>query len=211
MFKERSGLIALKRKYLEADDLIAGFVQKYPDDKHIIVSSDKDFIQLLSNGNVTLIDPHSDKPRSLEEWDYDAGYFIFEKCFRGDIGDNVQSSYPRLRATKIKAAYTDEFAKANIMNHTFGVEELDTEGKLKTYTYKTKDLYEENQLLMDLTKQPEYIRELIDSTIEIAINNRGKYNYFEFVKFCGKYELIAILNNVSKYSALLSGKGKRIR
>src|SRR6185312_11010485 len=165
LFIEKTGLIVLRRKYLEADDLIAGFVQKFKNDKNIIISSDKDFIQLLDNGNVTLIDPLSGKARDLSEWDHDAKYFMFEKCFRGDSGDNVQSSYPRLRSEKIKRAYTDNFIRANLMNHQFVVETIDTNGVLKQKEYITKELFEENQLLMDLTKQPEYIRELMDKTI----------------------------------------------
>jgi hypothetical protein len=209
IFKNQSGLIVLRKKYLEADDLIAGYTQKFSDDKHIVISADKDFIQLLDNGNVTLIDPYTDKPRDLSEWDHDAKYFMFEKCFRGDAGDNVQSSYPRLRSTKIKAAYADALARVNLMNHTFSVEEINGEGKLVTHNYTTGPLFEENELLMDLAKQPPYIRELIDSTITDAIKERGKYNYFDFVKFCGKYDLVAILNNVDKYTPLLSGKGRR--
>lgn len=210
MFKTQTGLITLKRKHLEADDLIAGFVQKYKDDKHVIVSSDKDFLQLLSNGNVTLIDPATDKARDLSEWDYDAKYFMFEKCFRGDIGDNVQSSYPRLTSKKIKEAYVDEFKRANILNHAFVVEKIGEDSQLQTVNYATKDLFEENQLLMDLTQQPEYIRELIDTTIDDAVANRGKYNHFNFIKFCGKHELVTILNNVERFASLLSGKGKQL-
>lgn len=210
LFVERSGLIVLRRKYLEADDLIAGFVQKFKDHKNIIVSADKDFIQLLRNGNVTLIDPLTDTPRDLKDWNHDAEYFMFEKCFRGDAGDNIQSSYPRLRSDKIQKAYTDEFLRTNLMNHKFIVEMIDKDGKLKEKKYVTKELYEENQLLMDLTKQPEYIRELMDETIEAALVNRGKYNLVDFVKFCRKHHLQVIIDNVSKFSALLTGRGRGI-
>jgi 5'-3' exonuclease len=171
IFSKQSGVITLKRPFLEADDLIAGFVQKYKDDKHYIISSDKDFIQLLSNGNVTIIDPLTETPRDLLDWDSDANYFMFEKCIRGDAGDNVQSSYPRLRSNKIKEAYTDEFKRANIMNHKFVIESIGTDGTLVSKEYTTGELFEENQLLMDLTKQPEYIREMMDRAIEHAVNN----------------------------------------
>lgn len=210
LFVEKSGLIVLRRKYLEADDLIAGFVQKYKDDKNIIVSADKDFIQLLGNGNVTLIDPLTDTPRDLTKWEQDSNYFMFEKCFRGDAGDNIQSSYPRLRADKIKKAYTDEFLRTNLMNHEFVVEAIDPEGKLQQKNYITKDLFEENQLLMDLTKQPEPIRELMNETIDNAMATRGKYNLVDFVKFCRKHHLQTIIDNISKFSSLLSGRGRGV-
>jgi 5'-3' exonuclease, N-terminal resolvase-like domain len=208
LFSFNSGLIVLKAKYLEADDLIAGYTQKFKDDHHVIISSDKDFIQLLSNPNVILIDPFSDKPRDLSEWDNDARYFMFEKCIRGDRGDNVQSSYPNIREPKIKKAYVDEFSRNNIRNHTFVVEYLDNAGILQKQTYECGKLFDENELLMDLSKQPEYIRELIDNTIIKAIEERGKFDYNKFVKFLGKFDLNRVLQDVDKFIPLLSGKNK---
>ena len=207
LFKDSTGLIVLKRKFLEADDLIAGFTQKFPDDKHIIVSSDKDYIQLLGNGNVSIVDPNTDKQRDLVDWDGDANYFMFEKCFRGDDGDNVQSSFPRIRKTRIQKAYVDAFERTNVMKHEFVVEYLEND-ELKTHTYQTEKLFEENRLLMDLTAQPEVIRELIDNTISDAVDNRGKFDYFTFVRFCGQYNLPNILSSMDRYTKLLSGKGK---
>jgi 5'-3' exonuclease len=198
----------LKAKYLEADDLIAGYTQKFKDDHHIVISSDKDFIQLLGNPNVVLIDPFSDKPRDLSEWDNDAKFFMFEKCFRGDAGDNVQSSYPRIQIKKIKQAYTDEFTRANVRNHKFVVEFLDEKGELKNHTYECGKLFDENKLLMDLSEQPEYIRELIDNTITNAIENRGKFDYHKFIKFLGKYELNRVLEDAEKFVQLMTGKCK---
>jgi hypothetical protein len=205
IFKDWTGVITLRKQDLEADDLIAGFTQQFKDDKHIIVSSDKDFMQLLG-GNVQLIDPMTEKARNLADFDYDPKYFMFEKCFRGDRGDNVQSSYPRLQAKKIQEAYTDSFKLANIMNHKFVVHEIDSEGKLKDHEYTTRELFEENQMLMDLTLQPEPVRELITETINEAIANRGKYDKFKFMRFCSKYELLTILGRIDEFTALLGGK-----
>lgn len=208
MFKNQTGLIVLKEPHLEADDLVAGYVNKFYTDKMIVVSADKDFIQLLSNGNVTLMDPLTDKPRDLSEWEHDAAYFMFEKCLRGDAGDNVQSSFPRIQSKKIKLAYTDEFTRTNIMNHTFTVESLDAEGKLKEHNYTTSKLFEENKLLMDLNCQPDYIKELMDESIVKSIETRGTFNYFSFLKFLGKHKLQAVIKDVDKFVPLLSGKGK---
>lgn len=210
VLKSQTGLIVLKEKYLEADDLIGGWVQRFHDHKNIIISSDKDFIQLLVNGNVTLIDPLTDKPRDLLEWEDDAAYFMFEKCFRGDVGDNVINAFPRLRSNKIKEAYTDEFKRTNIMNNSFIIESLDDSGTLIKHTYRTGDLYDENKLLMDLTCQPDYIKELIDQSITNAIENRSSFNYFNFLKFLGKHELQAIIKDVDKFVPLLMGTGSGV-
>ena len=45
---EKTNCTVLQHPELEADDLIAGWTQSHPNDKHIIVSSDTDFYQLLS-------------------------------------------------------------------------------------------------------------------------------------------------------------------
>ena len=107
----------------EADDVIARWIALHPQDEHVVVSSDSDFVQLVAP-NVRLyngINDHlftvngveDDKGRSLkftvksdskikvEKPDPDfvppADYqrwALFLKCIRGDAGDNVFSAYP---------------------------------------------------------------------------------------------------------------------
>lgn len=208
LLKEKTGVITLRKKYIECDDFIARLTQLYPNDKHIIISADKDFLQLL-NSNVTLIDPATDKPRDLSEWGNDAKYFIFEKCIRGDIGDNVQSSYPRLRKNKIVEAYSNDVSRVNIMQHTFDVEWLDN-GTLQKHTYETGKLFEENQFLMDLTQQPEPIVKIMDTEIEQALTQRSKFDYMGFLRYCGSLQLHSIVKDIANFVPLLSGKGNLI-
>lgn len=209
MLRDETSLIVLRRKYLEADDLIAGYIQRNPDMEHTLISSDKDFMQLLIKNNLTIVDPDSKKKRSLEDWNNDPDYFMFEKCFRGDRGDNVMSAYPRVRSTKIKAAYTDPYVRENLMEHTF-TELVNTDDDIEEIKYNTREVFEENELLMDLTKQPQVIRELIDEEINRAVEERGKFNYFTFLKFCGKYELKNVLSNVEAFIPLLSSKKRMV-
>ena len=119
MMRVHTSIVCLAGDGLEADDLVAGFCQAHPDDETIIVSADKDMIQLLRHPGVRLIDPASGKDRTLDEWDGDADLFMFEKCIRGDTGDNVGSALPRVRSTKIRKAYTDSFERVNMMNDTW--------------------------------------------------------------------------------------------
>jgi len=182
---------------LEADDLISGIVQKFHNTHNIIVvSSDKDLMQLLRYESVTLIDPATDTPRSLAEHDNDVNYFLFEKCIRGDAGDNVGSAFPRVRSTKIKAAYLDPFERENMMQTTWTDEESNERS--------VKKLFNENKLLMDLTCQPDDIKELIEKTITEGLANPGKYSHFHFLKFCGKYELNRISDQIDSYVHMLS-------
>lgn len=207
IMKENTGVLVLEKRWLEADDLIAGFIQNNPDDKHYIISADKDYIQLMRNSNVVVIDPITDKNRDLSEWDFDADYFMFEKCIRGDVSDNVISSYPRVRSNKIKEAYSDDFARTNFMNHVYDVEYLDeVTGDLKTKNYKTEDVFLENKLLMDLTAQPDHIKDMINQALEDCDKNRGKFDYFLFLKYCGRTGLDNIAKSINNFTSLLSGQ-----
>jgi hypothetical protein len=203
--RDHTSLIVLKHNLLECDDLVAGFVDAYPYDNHVIISSDKDFMQLLNHPNVKLIEPDKEKERTLLEWNFDYEHFMFEKCLRGDIGDNVQSSYPRLRKKAIDEAYAgDNFQLTNIMAHEFDVEVYDDDGNLKVHHYKTKELFEENLLLMGLRNQPTEIKTIMINCIKKAMETRGKFNLIQFIKFCGKHQLERISANGKAFTKMLN-------
>ena len=173
---------------LEADDVIAGFCQLFASPQHevVIVSGDKDFTQLLKIPGVTLINPDDGKPRNQptsKEYEPDIDYWIFKKCIRGDGGDNVPSAWPRVRETKIKKAYMSDYDRANFMNERWSqpqfevhpqtglptpVMEADESGNLvqKVNVYRVGDLFEENVVLMDLSKQPPEQRSLIEESVK---------------------------------------------
>jgi hypothetical protein len=197
LLRQYTSCICLARDLLEADDLIAGFVEKHHDQGEIVVlSTDSDLIQLLRFDNTIVHDPSTDKDRTLEQWGGDVNLFVFEKCLRGDLTDNVQSAYPRVRSTKIKQAYEDQYTQANLMNETW-TNQLGVK-------YRVGDLFEENQLLMDLTKQPDNIRQKIFDTIELAKTNVGHFSHFHFLKHCGKYQLKNVANKVNDFVHMLS-------
>lgn len=204
MMKKYTSVVCLAGDGLEADDLIAGVVDMFPDDEIIIVSADKDLIQLLRHERVSLIDPATGKDRRVlldEEYSGDVNYFIFEKCIRGDIGDNVQSAFPGVRKTRIKKAYADPFERVNLMNETWSI---GVEGEEDYKKFLVKDLFEENRLLMDLQQQPDIIKDRIKLAIENGFSNPGSYSHFHFLKFLGKYELKKIAEQVDNFVPLLS-------
>ena len=63
--KDKTNCTTLQHKQLEADDLIAGWIQSHPDDHHTIVSSDTDFYQLLEH-NVKQYNGISDELHTIE-------------------------------------------------------------------------------------------------------------------------------------------------
>ena len=205
LVKKHSAFICISNPQLEGDDCFAGYVQmiakEYPEDEIIGISGDKDFSQLLKFKNFTLIDPDTKKPRTVEDPDY----FIFEKCFRGDGGDNVMPAYPRVRATRLKKAFTDEYELIQILNETWSIKDPETE--IETI-YNVGELFVENEILMDLEKQPEEIRELIDLTVKECMAETGKFSLFHFTKFLGKYDLKSIAEQASSFAQMFNVSSK---
>ena len=220
-----TNIVTLQHPELEGDDLISGYAQYYSEphpgseegDEVYILSGDKDFVQELGNPNVKLINPDDGKLRTLEGvcGVDDAGYFMFEKAFRGDAGDNVLPAFPRVRKTRLQKAYgvkdgkaypelADSFELSNLFNHKWEFMDPETGDKRMMSVEK---MFEENNLLMNLRGQPERIRALIRETIETQADNHGQFNFFKFNSFLGKYQLQQIAERASDFVGLFSGKG----
>ena len=213
ILKNHTTISVLSYEHLEADDLMAGVVHhcshkqqtndlvEYDDsslNEIIIISSDKDLIQMLRHPNVRLVDPATGLDRTLTEWDDDADWFMFEKCFRGDRGDNVMSALPRVLKTRLKKAYVDDFEKINLLNEKWTYHATNQE-------FKVGEIFKENQLLMDLTCQPPNIKESIHKCILDENVREKKFDYFKFSKFLGKYKLKKVSEQLQNYVPMLSG------
>jgi 5'-3' exonuclease len=91
--REQTNCTVLQHAELEADDLIAGWIQNHPNDEHIIVSSDSDFHQLL-NTNVKQYNGIADeeysingvnlsltrKPKNLKRFQILNGFYLKSVC-----------------------------------------------------------------------------------------------------------------------------------
>jgi len=132
----------------------------------------------------------------------DPEYFMFEKAFRGDTGDNVMPAYPRVRSTRLKKAFTDEYERTQIMNEVWEFNDPTT-GEVRKY--KVGDLFEENQTLMNLERQPEHIREVMFRMVEDAEKNKATFSLFHFQKFLGQHKLNRISEEVTHFIDMLSG------
>ncbi len=201
MIKDHTAIVTLFCDRLEADDLMAGFVQQHPDDTIIIITADSDIAQLFKHDNVTIISPATNKPQSLEKFDNDPEYYLFQKCIRGDSTDNIQSAYPRVRQTRIKEIYEnardgDGYKFIQFMKETWKDHQQQE--------YLVEDMFKENQILIDLEKQPSDIRELIINTILQEMDTSKQFSLFHFMKFLGKYELNKIKESIDNFIPMLS-------
>jgi len=196
---EHSTMLFLEHPKIEGDDWIAGWTQAHPDDIHIIVSSDGDFNQLISS-NVKQYNPVKDEFVDVD----DVGFELFLKCIRGDRGDNIPSAYPKIRRDKLKNAYDgDTFLMENIMQHEVpNIEDKDEVGHPKMA--KVQKLYDRNKKLIDLTQQPEHIKQEMFDLIKESPNLTGKFEMYYILKYLGSHNLRKIADDIEKYEKMLN-------
>jgi len=209
----------LRNPTAEADDLIARFIHLHPNDKIFIISSDSDYVQLIndnvrqyngvSNQLITtdgyfddkgkiVLDKKTKQPKLLE----DPQYLLFKKCIRGDATDNVFSAYPGVREKGTKnsvgllEAFEDRTQQGFKWNNLMLQRWLDH----NEVEHRVKDDYERNRVLIDLTAQPEDIKQKVDETIITGIRTELTPQVgIHFLKFCNKYELTKISNMAETY------------
>lgn len=224
---DKTNCTVLHHPRLEADDLIAGWIQTHPSDNHVIISTDGDFAQLVSpnvkqfNGVMGITTTHEgyfdekgkpviDKKTKQVKSAPDPEWVIFEKCMRGDTSDNVFSAYPGVRekGTKnkvgLREAFADRHSKGWAWNNLMLQRWSDHEG----VEHRVLDDYNRNRLLLDLTAQPEEIRTIIVETIrsEISKNKNIPQVGVRLLKFCSEYDLQKISEQVQSYAEPLNAR-----
>ncbi len=220
---EKTNCTVLQNPQLEADDLIAGWIQSHPLDEHVIVSSDTDFYQLLApnvkqyNGIADelhtlegildkkgrlVIDKKTKEPKQIP----DPKWILFEKCMRGDSTDNVFSAYPGVRTkgsknkVGLQEAFSDMDKKGFSWNNLMLQKWVDHNGE----EHRVLDDYQRNRILVDLTAQPDAIKIKMAETIAAAqVPKNMPMVGAQFLKFCGKYDLIKLSDNASAISEWL--------
>lgn len=192
LLQEQTGIITVAGNGLEADDCIAGWVQSNPSKMKVVMTLDSDISQLI-NETTSVCNFKTGEIVVCE----DPKYFLFEKTFRGDKSDNVPSAVPRIRETKIRKAYEDPYTLANILQE----DHVTRSGAI----VPVSAVLEENQLLMDLSKQPPEIRALIARAIENAVNKTKRFDYWGFARFCKERKLTKIHESLPTFRPLLLG------
>ena len=225
--KNMTNCTVLQNPQLEADDLIAGWIQNHPNDQHVIISTDGDFAQLISptvrqyNGVTGVTITHEgyfdesgrrviDKKTQLTKTAPDPEWLLFEKCMRGDTSDNIFSAYPgvRTKGTKTKVglqeAFADRKTKGYNWNNLMLQRWLDHNG----IEHKVIEDYQRNVKLCDLTAQPEEIKAIINQTINEARTSNKEISQVgaRLMKFCGKFELNKISEQIQSYTSPLNAR-----
>ena len=223
---EKTNCTVMQHKQLEADDLIAGWVQSHPNDNHVIISTDGDFAQLIApnckqyNGIQDVTITHEgyfdkkgnhviDKKTKEAKPAPDPAFMLFEKCMRGDTSDNVFSAYPgvRKKGTKNKVglieAFEDKDSKGFNWNNMMLQRWTDHEGA----EHRVLDDYTRNVILCDLTAQPDEIREIINNTIaENAKPKEVQQVGMRLMKFCAKWDMQRIADQAQYFAEPLNAR-----
>jgi len=222
---DKTNCTVLHHPQLEADDLIAGWVQNHPNDKHVIISTDGDFAQLVApnvkqyNGVTNTVITHEGyftdkgkpvidkktgepKPAPNPEWQ------LFEKCMRGDTSDNVFSAYPgvRKKGTKNKVglleAFADKGTKGYNWNNLMLQRWVDHNGE----EHRVLEDYNRNVVLCDLSAQPAEIREIINTVITQNKTKNISQVGLRLMKFCATWDLQRVSENAQLYAEPLQAR-----
>jgi hypothetical protein len=217
---EKTNCTVLQNQRLEADDLIAGFIQSHPNDDHVIISTDTDFVQLIApnvkqyNGvmehTIThegifdkkgkrVVDNKTKEPKVVP----DPQWLLFEKCIRGDTSDNVFSAFPKVRKNKLEEAFRDRDSKGFAWNNLMLQRWVDHNGA----EHRVLEDYERNRKLIDLTQQPTDIRNIITETIIEGIKPKEVTQVgIRLLKFAQLYDLQKISDQAASYADPLNAK-----
>ena len=224
---EKTNCTVMQNPRLEADDLIAGWIQSHPNDNHVIISTDTDFVQLIApnvkqyNGvmetTIThegifdakgkrVIDKKTQEPKAIP----DPEWLLFEKCMRGDTSDNVFSAYPgvRTKGTSKKVGLTEAFEDRGARGYAWNNLMLQRWTDHNGDEHRVLEDYERNRRLIDLTHQPEDIKEIIAETIATAIGANKNISQvgIRLIKFCNLYDLKKIADQAQSYAEPLNAR-----
>ena len=224
---EKTNCTVMQHPRLEADDLIAGWIQSHPNDNHVIISTDTDFVQLIApnvkqyNGVTETTITHEgyfdkknkpviDKKTNEAKVAPDPQWLLFEKCMRGDTSDNVFSAYPGVRekGTKnkvgLREAYGDRDSKGYSWNNMMLQRWSDHNGE----EHRVLDDYERTRVLIDLSAQPAEIKTIIAETIATATGANKNISQvgIRLIKFCNLYDLKKISDQAQAYAEPLNAR-----
>jgi|TARA_B100000287_G_scaffold182113_1_gene172212 5'-3' exonuclease len=150
----------------EADDIIGALCKKYPTEKIMIISGDKDFIQLQKYDNVSQYSPITKKHINGQNPDT----YIKEHILKGDSSDGVPN------VLSPDHTFTD-----GLRQRPLSKKKIEAWSKSETgMNNEVKRNFQRNQKLIDLDNTPEELRNKILADFNDApCGDRSKLlNYF---------------------------------
>jgi len=221
---ERTNCSVIRCATAEGDDIIARWIALHPQDEHIVISSDTDFVQLVAtnvkqyNGITDelittegiydakgrpVVDKKTKEPKQIP----DPAWLLFEKCMRGDTSDNVFSAFPgvRTKGTKNKVGLQEAFADRTTKGYNWNNMMLQRWTDHNGEEHRVLDDYERNRQLIDLAHQPQAVKDTVDLAIieQVSHKDIGQVGV-RFMQFCGKYDLVRCSENAEGFGRWLN-------
>jgi hypothetical protein len=141
---------------------------------------------------------------------------LFVKCVRGDTGDGIFSAFPGVRyagsskKTGIREAWEDRNAGGYNWNN-FMLQRwqkllgTDGDGNKIVKEVLVLDEFKFNESLIDLTKQPDEIKQLMDVVIAQAVEKEPVGNVgIHFMRFCAQNSLPNLSKEATDHAAYLN-------
>ena len=181
--KENFPYVVMYVENSEADDIIATLVAQQTEDLYLIISGDKDFIQLQHYGNVYQFSPLL---KSFIGEQVDAKVFLREQIIKGDRSDGVPNILSDddifLRDERQKPINKKRLEEwSNIDNIPLGSE--------------TRKYYDRNKKLIDLSMIPQNITEsIINRYKNYKVNDRS-----QLLQYFIDNKLKALIENINDF------------
>ncbi len=223
---EKTNVTLLHNPEAEADDMIALFIEAHPKDNHIVVSSDSDYLQLISD-NVTIYDgvqnriitkdgyfkddknmtPIKDKKTGEDKEAPNPDWLLFEKCIRGDTSDNIFSAYPgcRKKGTRNKVGMLEAYADMESSGFNWNNFMLQRWTDHNGEEHIVRDDFERNVQLIDLTAQPLELKvKFVETIAENSVQKTKTGVGMNFLKFCGIHNLQNLAKSPDEIATILN-------
>ena len=186
---------------VEADDIIAylsGIIPKDPKDKAFIVSSDKDFIQLVSD-NVIVYRPieknYYTKETVVEKFNISPKNFILYKTLLGDSSDKIKG-VKGLGQKGLLKKFPELAEKDMVWDDILNISEKKMQDHVVyARVIQGRDELEKNYKVMDLSN-PMLSNEDKEWLDEVVLSNNLSYHPDEFISMYNEDQMGGLIRNV---------------
>ena len=165
----------------EADDIIGFLCQENRDEKIMIISGDKDFIQLQKYPNVTQWSPITKKQVN----GFDPTIYLKEHILKGDTSDGVPNVLSPDN-TFSDGLRQRPLSRKKIQSWLNSVEDCNDEVKRN---------YQRNLTLIDLSKTPEELK----NQIRLEYNNAPHGDRSKLLNYFMIYKLKELTENIGEF------------
>lgn len=198
--------------YVEADDVISYLYRNYyeEENKVLILSSDKDFMQLLNNKNIKLIStvkrkgvyPIMGSEDVIHKYGVHPNNMVLARSFEGDLSDNIEGVKGIGMKTLVKyfpeLGSEDEHGIKYIIEKAQRLLEEKKKSKQLCSIIESEDIIERNVELMSLKSDDLMTTNSLISIDSIMSDFNSKPDFKEIRTMARNHGLVRCIRNITK-------------